>query len=373
MDRQFTKLIETPDYQQLKQNFLNELILASQDKPSSISFIKHQLSDKPLLTKGIVQGIVIGGTNFSLSTEEIKPDGTKKMLAREMGILPEFTTKKRFIDFLSEHIDPRADAIGINFGFKLLPVPGEKGTLDGMIQAKGTKEHTFTGITESVGTIARQVFWEKYHKRIIVSVANDTISLLLSGKNNEQASIIAGTGFNIGLRLDRTTLINLEAGNFNKFEHSEALREIDSYTKNPGRKLFEKNISGMYVPKHFNTMAKQLGIIVPYVHTGQELTAIAHSYHDESARDLARIVLSQSASFAAGALASLYEFCFQQNLVSSGQTFEIIGEGGLLWDGWHYYESIEKQLSLLGLPEHSVIIKQIKDSAINGAIGLIVR
>jgi hexokinase len=373
MTSQLLDSIYAPDYQQVKKNFLNELTLASVEKHSSISFIKHNFSNKPILSQGIVQGIVIGGTNFILSTERIGTNGEKEILTRETGMLPALSTKQRFTDFLSNLFDSRADAVGINFGFKLLSTQGEDGTLDGIIQAKGTKEHTFTGVTESVGTIARQIFWEKYHKKVVVSVANDTISMLLSGRGNERASMIVGTGFNMGLRLNGTTLVNLEAGDFNKFEPSEILNEIDSTTKNPEKKLFEKSISGMYVPKHFNILAKKLGIMVAPVHTGQELTAIAHSYHDEKAMDLARVVLFQSASLVASAIAGLYDFYTEQGVLSPNQTLIIIGEGGLLWDGWHYHESIMKQLQALGLSKDKVTIEQIKDSAINGALGLIIQ
>lgn len=366
MGKQLDKLIPSPDYSQVKHNFLQELILASEGRPSSLSFIKHQLSDKSLLSQGIVQGIVIGGTNFILSTEEIHPNGTKKILNRETGILPTFATKERLVTFLSEHLDERADAIGINFGFKLKPVQGKDGGLDGIIQAKGTKDHTFTGIADSVGTIVKNVFTEKYHRKITVSVANDTISLLFSGNGKEQASMVVGTGFNVGLRINSTMLVNLEAGEFNKIDRCDSLNDIDTKTKNPGRKLFEKSVSGMYLPRHFNNLAKQLGIIVPHVLTGQELTAIAHSYHDDSARDLARSVLAQSANLVAAALAGLYEF------FDKPASLLIIGEGGLLWDGWHYTESITKQLSALNIPKNKITIKPIKDSAINGAVGLIV-
>lgn len=373
MGESLTNLIQAPDYQQIKQNFLHELTLASQDKPSSLSFIKHQIPNKPLLTKGIVQGIVIGGTNFILSTEGITNKNTRKILKRETGILPTFTSKQRFADFLIEHLDPHSDAIGINFGFKLEPMQGENGTLDGIVIAKGTKDHTFTGLTESVGTLVSNIFTQKYHKKIIIAVANDTISLILSGNGKEQASIVVGTGFNMGLRINHTTLVNLETGGFDKFPYSDVLSEIDSQTKNPGRKLFEKCISGMYLPKHFNSWARRLEITVPPVRTGQELTAIAHAYHEESARDLARIVLTQSAGFIAAALAGLYTFSVNQRIVLPDSALEILGEGGLLWDGWHYHEDINKYLSALGVPANMITIKHIKDSGINGAIGLITK
>lgn len=363
--------IPTPDYQKIRQNFLQELTLASVGKPSSISFIRHELSAKPLLTHGVIQGIVVGGTNYILLSEEIDHTGKKRILGQKTGTLPIFTTKKVLENFLSEHLDPHADAIGVNFGFPLKQTPGEDSALDGTILKKGTKEHTFTGVTETLGTIVKTIFTKHYHRKITVSVANDTITMLLSGNGSERASLVAGTGFNIGLRMNKTTLVNLEAGDFNKFEQFDALKEIDAQTKNPGRKLFEKSSSGMYLPKHFNIWAKRLGLLIPQVLTGQELSAIAHSYHDETARDLARIILNQSASLCAAAIAAVYDFSLDQQIVSKGLLLTIIGEGGLLWDGWHYQETIQRQLHSFGLSSNTIMMKHIKDSGIKGALGLI--
>src|SRR5258708_9286448 len=125
-------LPKKPDYLEIKQTFLKELTPASQEKQSSISFVKHTMPEKPLLTSGIIQGMVIGGTNFILSTEELHTDGTRNILERKTGILPTFTTKQLFVDFVIEHLDPKADAIGCNFGFKLDVTYGKYGELDGI-------------------------------------------------------------------------------------------------------------------------------------------------------------------------------------------------------------------------------------------------
>ncbi|HSX09088.1 MAG TPA: hypothetical protein VLF93_02970, partial [Candidatus Saccharimonadales bacterium] len=216
MASQRVELIHTPNYEQIKTAFLQELIRASQNKSSSISFVKQQRSHKPLIKEGVVQGIVIGGTNYVLSTEEVKENGKRNVLERKAGMLPVFDTKKTFEDFLSEHLDSRAYAIGINFGFKLDPVTGLHGALDGKIIAKGTKDHAFIGTTEPIGAIARNIFKNRYNKEIPIAVTNDAVALLFAGDGTEEASLIAGTGFNMGMRIDNT-LINLEAGGFDKF------------------------------------------------------------------------------------------------------------------------------------------------------------
>ncbi|HSX09579.1 MAG TPA: hypothetical protein VLF93_05465, partial [Candidatus Saccharimonadales bacterium] len=150
-----------------------------------------------------------------------------------------------------------------------------------------------------------------------------------------------------------------------KFPLSKIFQKLDKDTKNPGKKLFEKNISGMYLAKIFNLWAEELNIITSPVFTGQELSAIAHAYHNESAKRLARVVLDQSASYIGAAIVALYEF------KDKPRNFTIIAEGGLMWDGWHYHESLMNQIEALGISSKEITIKNIKDSSIHGAIGLV--
>ncbi|MGI8419019.1 MAG: hexokinase family protein [Candidatus Levyibacteriota bacterium] len=366
MDVASVELLEIPDYQQIKQNFVDELTKASQNQPSSLSFIKHTLPSKPLLTKGIVQGIVIGGTNYIVSTEQLTTSGKRNILKRRTGILPIFTSKQSLIDFFSEHLDQRADADGLNFGFRMEPTYGIEGSLDGIAHASGTKDHTFTGLDISLGTLIKTVFNDLYGKAILSSVANDTICLLLSGGGYEQGSLIAGTGINIGIRHEQNTLVNLELGGFDKFNHSAILRTIDSRTKNPGKKLFEKTTSGKYLSLYFNEKIKELGLQFPMIKTSQELSELSQS-DQTKAGELARAILKRSAYLLAAAIAGVYEF------TEKPHRFTFIGEGSMLWEGWKYQEHIQEQLHLLGISRGVIEIHQIKDSSINGAIGLLTK
>ena len=368
MSKQQSELIQTPDYHQIQQNFLNELILSSQKKPSSLSFIRHDLPEKPLIISGIVQGIVIGGTNYILSTEKIHPDGSRKIIERKNGVLPVFATKQTFVDFMNDHLDSRADAIGINFGFQLAPAETTDGTLDGYIRAKGTKEHTFIGIDEPIGSLVKMIYKKKFHKEVLTSIANDTICLLIAGDGTETASLIAGTGFNIGFvskDKNQTTLVNLEAGNFDKFELPPSLQQIDRKTKNPGYKLFEKTVSGKYLARYFNEKIKELNLPIQSLSTSQELSELSNVDHADIAGDLARAIITRSAFLVGTIIAALYKFSGEP------EQFTIVGEGSLLWDGWQYHENIKRKLTELGVSKDVINIKHIKDSSINGAIGLI--
>jgi hexokinase len=366
MRKQSTELIHAPDYQQIKQNFLKELTLASQGKDSSLIFIKHHLPTKPLLTQGIVQGIVIGGTNYILSTEDVKSDGRREIIERKTGVLPMFDTKKTFVAFISEHLDQRASAIGVNFGFPMETTAGSEGELDGKLLYR-TKEHAFKGLVqEQLGQLIKTVFKERYRTIPLVSVANDTICLMLSGTGTENGSLITGTGFNIGLVMEdanKKTLINLESGNFNKFTLSPILKKVDADSEYPGSHLLEKAVSGKYLAVYFNKKLKEQNISFSPISTSQELSELSHKNHHDIAADLARAIITRSAYLVAAALAGVYEFS------GNPHTFTVIGEGRLLWDGWHYNENIKKQLVKLGA--QSVVLKHVKDSSINGAIGLL--
>jgi hexokinase len=384
---QRVELIHTPDYEQIKSDFLHELTLATQGKSSSIAFLKHHLSEKPLVTHGIVQGIVIGGTNYILSTEEIKSDGTRTILKRKKGVLPIIKDAQTFFSFLDKHFDSRTQAIGINFGFPMKPDIGSLGELDGT-PLYAVKEHTMTDlIGKTIGKEAKRIFKAKFGRDIPISVANDTICLTLSGDGSEQGAFIAGTGFNMGLAIkkgNKKYLVNLEAGNFNKFEPSEHLKKIDAESENPGIHVFEKIVSGKYLAMYFNERINKSHPEISPIRTSQELSELSHANHTGVAGDLARAIITRSAFLVGAAIAAVFEFNSKipSPLMGEGQgedgkvepqTFTLIGEGSLLWNGWHYQENIQKQLLKLGVPEDAITLKHIPNSSINGAIGLLTK
>jgi hexokinase len=365
MTGQTLELIHTPNYQQIKQSFYQELLLARDGKPSSISFIKHHLSKKPVVTNGHIQGIVIGGTNYLIATEILSANETKKITRKSSGKLPELSNRKILADFFKKHLAPQAQAIGINFGFPLNPVVGSFGELDGILRY-GTKEHTFTGLHESIGELVKSLTQNK----IKVSVANDTVCLSLSGNGTENGAIVAGTGFNMCLVLQNEKdrkLINMESGNFNNFTPSPILQKIDAESEVPGGQLFEKAISGKYLALYFNEKVKERNLSIPLISTSQELSELSHGNHAGVAGDLARAIITRSAYLVGAAIAGVYEF------YERPQTFTLIGEGSLLWEGWQYLENINKQLIKLGIPQGTVKIIHVKDSSINGAFSLLAR
>jgi hexokinase len=322
--------------------------------------------------------------------------------------------------FLKEHLDKEASALGINFAFPLNPIIGSNNQLDGILIG-GTKEHTFDGlIGQSISDFVSGIFFEKFGKRIPVTVANDSICLTLSGSGTEDAGLIVGTGINLSLKMVQKNknilnksgstsrhsgllaslrsgsrisngsypgaasstalsslpkgqydneikyIANLELGNFDGFTPTETLRTIDQYSEHPGTYLFEKSISGRYLVVYYNEEVKLRKFNLPHLDSSIELSRLAEKSLGPDG-DLARSILARSASLIACALAGAYEF---KNSLSK---FEIITEGSLFWKGYKYLENVNRQLALLGVPENTISFKYIEDSSLKGALGLLTK
>ncbi len=362
-----------PDYKKIKQAFLSELKKASSNKKSSLSYIEHSFSPAPLVSKGIFQTIVIGGTNYisALSEITIKKNTILKI---KKGKMPVFKTAKDFSSFLNYHLNKKAEALGINFAFPLKPFINKHHALDGIL-IHGTKEHAFERlIGQAIGEFAGNIYFEKYKRQIPVTVANDTVCLTLADNGEEAGGMVVGTGFNLSLKITaegKKSVVNLEAGNFNGFEFTDVLKIIDRKSERPGRMLFEKAIAGKYLVTYFNEKAKALQYGIQPLKTSADLSRLAATENKKGqtkpplGRDLARTLLERSASLIACSIAGIYEF------KNNPKKLEFITEGSLFWKGYMYQENVQKQLLELGVPKNIITFKYIEDSSLKGTIGLL--
>ncbi len=359
-----TQLPNLPDYSEVKNNFVEELEEASKSQKSSLHYIKHQLPEKPVIESGIVQAVAIGGTYFEFATVEIENSKQTRILNTKRGILPQLHTATDVEKLFKENFDPDVDAVGINFAFPLDPIRGIKGELDGKI-IQPTKEHMVEGL---IGVAVGEFLREKvYKKDIPISVANDTICLVLAGGNDEQAGLVLGSGFNICLKVienGKKGIINLEAGNFSGFTKSKILQKIDSHSEHAGTYLFEKMIGGKYLAQYYNETIKELGVNIPFVVSSEELSHLALESTTQAGH-LAGYVLGMSASLISAAIAGTYEFMKLPQL-------DIITEGSLFWKGWKYQNNVQKDLTKLGVPQGAITFKRVDNSSLKGAIGLLI-
>lgn len=348
----------------IKNSFLQEMDQSCRLTPTSIPFIKHNLSPKSIIKENqTFQTIVIGGSIYQKAIMK-KSNGNLKILNLDQGPQPSFLSKEDLMIFIESHVDPQVSVIALNFAYPMTPI-NRDGLLDGILQS-GSKENTFSGLVgKNVGEEIEKYFKEKYNREIRVSAANDTICLLLSGLVHHNwdkiAAGIVGTGLNFAIFLDEATTVNLEAANFDKFPLSEAGKFIDSISVAPGYALYEKEVSGAYLYKHFNFELKKRNLNIAEINSTKELEAlISHSDYKISA--LASEILNRSASLVAAQIAGILEF--------SKRDLVFIMQGSLYWKGSNFKETVEKLVADL-TPEYKASYENVLHSDLFGAAKLV--
>jgi len=349
----------------IKADFYKELVNSKEGKKTSISFIRHPLPANPLVKDNeIFQVINVGGSFFEKAL--VKKSGKAiKIIKYEKGSLPVFENREILLSFLKSILDPEISKISLNFAYPLKPIL-RNNILDGRL-IHGSKEHNFSGLIGKVIGSELEKFIYNEEKRIIkVAVANDTICLILSGTGIEDRNKIiggiVGTGTNFGFFLDKKTIVNLESGDFNNFEQSEIGKEIDKSCLNPGKHLFEKEIAGAYLFKHYNANCKKFHLQVAPISSTAEISEKAGKASGTE-RYMAKRLIEHSASLVASEIAAIYLFKKQKKL-----TF--LMEGSLFWKGYGYRQIVVKYLSILGIKKNCVQFKKLRNSNIIGGAQL---
>lgn len=352
------------DLSLIKNSFLQEMDQSYRLTPTSLPFIKHSLSPKSIIKENeIFQTLVIGGSFYQKALMK-KTNGNLKILNLNKGPQPPFLTIEDMMTFLETHVDPEVKVIALNFAYPMTPINRDC-LLDGTLQS-GSKENTFFGLVgKNVGEEIEKYFKEKYNREIRVSAGNDTICLLLSGLVHHRwdkiAAGIVGTGLNFAIFLDEATTVNLEAANFDKFPLSEAGKYIDSISASPGDALFEKEVSGAYLYKHFNYEAKKRGLNFEEINSTQQLESLIY-HKDPQISKLAKEIIEYSASLVAAQIAGILEF--------SKRDLVFIMQGSLYWKGSNFKETVEKLVAEL-TPEYKASYENVLHSDLYGAAKLV--
>ncbi|MDA1317442.1 MAG: hypothetical protein O3B87_05495 [bacterium] len=345
--------------------FTQHLTSASQNKPSSLPFIRHTLASYPIVNDGeTFQIMVIGGSIYQKALMK-KAGGTIEMVSHAEGEQPPFPTKSALMEFLANHIDPQVTVVAVNFAYELTPV-NRDGMLDG-IAARGAKENTFDGlIGQMLGEEIETYFQESHNRTLKVSCGNDTICLLLSGLMTEPwdhlAAGIVGTGLNFALFLGENEVVNLEAAAFNGFAQSDALKAIDAASVSPGEALSEKAVSGAYLYQHFNYLIEQGSLDCKPIASTKELDDLATS-DDVKVSNAAKQVITQSASLVAAQIAGILQF--------QKRDIMFIMQGSLFWKGKTYKEQVAEMVQKL-VPNYTATFKRVEHSDLYGAAKLVV-
>ncbi len=348
----------------IQQNFLTELKDANSGKKTSLPFIIHQLPKSSLVKDGdSFQVIVIGGSVCWKAI--IKKEGDKLKVLKQLGINPTYLIKYQDLcDFIERELDKEVKVLAINFAFPMDPI-FERGRLDGKL-ISGSKEYEFKSlIGKKIGEEIEKFVQKKQKRKITVSVANDTICLLLSGltkyKWDELVGGIVGTGINFAFFLDKNKLVNLEAANFDKFPLSIEAKKLDSTSVHKGRALLEKEVSGAYLHKLFNIALKNQGINYPLISATRELDELMIS-DDKKIAKLAKHFMQRSSELVASEMGGIALFK-KQDLV-------FIMEGSLFWLGLGYKRHI-KDLLEKTIPKLKIKFSKIDNSTILGAAKLV--
>ncbi len=352
------------DLTQIKNNFVQELEKGREGTGSSLPFIKHSLATTSIVeTNGTFQTLVIGGS-FYQKAKMKKINGNIQILEHDQGPQPPFLSKEDLMSFIESHIDPEVTVIALNFAYPMTPVSRD-GILDGTLQS-GSKENTFEGLVgQNVGEEIEKYMAEKHNRKIRVSAANDTICLLLSGLIHHEwdglSAGIVGTGLNFAIFLDEHITVNLESAAFSNFPQSEAGKDIDQNSAAPGDALYEKEISGAYLYKHFNFEAKKRGLEVREIESTKELDALIRDTNPDIS-GLAREILRHSAELVAAQIAGILEF--------SKRDLVFIMQGSLYWKGNQYKETVEQLVTQL-CPEYKASYENVLHSDLFGAAKLV--
>lgn len=362
----FALLYKLPmlDFKSIQVDFCRELEGSAAGKKTSLPFILHSLSPTPLVSDNEeFQIMVIGGSVFKKAIGK-KKDGEILFSKRGKSELKIIKTKEDFVRLVEENLDPDVSVVAINFAYPLTPV-SDRGRLDGILLS-GTKEHTFTGlIGERVGEQLEKYFYKKHKRKIVFTVANDTVCLLLSGLSkvswDELACGIVGTGVNFAYFLGRDKLVNLESANFDKFPMSDEGREIDARSTKTGKALFEKETAGSYLYQHFNLIIEKEGIQQPKIASTWELKKLAIAGGSRAA-DIANDLVKRSAGLVAAQIAGIVLF--------KKRDMTFVMEGSFFWEEDIYHKYVEEFLKIM-IPDRKVTFIDVEESHFAGAAKLV--
>lgn len=357
--------MEIVELKKITQNFVNELTLSQNGHKTSLAFIKNPLPTSPLIKPNeTFQVMVIGGTIFQSAVLSFK-NNQLTILKLEETKLPLLTNMEVFFSFIESFISSEVNTLVLNLAFPLDPIY-ENGKLDGIF-LQSMKEHPLTDlIGKRVGAGLQNYLFRQSNIDYAISVANDTTCLILSGLTivdyDNICGGIIGSGLNFGFFLDKNTLVNLEAADFDKFPRTPEGKEINRMSVNPKVGIFEKEIAGAYLYQHFNLLAPQNNIKSLVLHSTKELTEIALSQENPTASKLAREILGRSAELASCAIAGIANF--------KKQDMTFVMQGSLFWKGYKYKETVEQTVKKL-CPEFKIDFIQIDHADILGAAKLV--
>ncbi len=347
----------------IRDNFVEELQDSIQGRKTSFPFIVNPLPHKSLVLNGeTFQTIVVGGSKGKVA--HVKKEGGKIVtISHEEKDQPKFDSVNGFLDYLDNKLHINTKILAVDFAFALSPIL-DGGVLDGIL-LHGSKEHLFKGLVgKQIGKTISEYFLKRRGQEVIVSCANDTVCLLLSGltkyKKENLACGVLGTGMNAAFFLNDNECVNLESANFNKFDQSEEGKVIDKNSMIPGAALLEKETTGAYLYQHFNLIIEKENIDFKPLRSTLELKNLSHQSIPRVSK-IANDLLDRSASYISAQITGITEF--------KKRDMVFVMDGSFFWE-----ESYKKRVDELlpQLTNFNIEIVEIKNNTVLGPAYLVI-
>ncbi len=367
------ELFDLNQLKKISSNLIAELTQASTGSKNSFAYARNEIPAGGLVKEGeIFQVIVMGGSHLESSLVQ-NINSHIEILSKYKEGLPHLESKKLVCELFAKQLHSEVTKVSLNFAYPMQPIV-RQGFIDGILIST-TKEHRFVGMLHNtVGLMLEEYIFETQKRKIQVSVCNDTVGLGIAGtkysdkyKKEEIICGIVGTGYNFGFFESENIFINVESGNFDKFEQTYTGKIIDALSTNPGKQYLEKEVGGAYLSKHFNILAK-LNSLPINLHTTKELSHSTESENQDEA-ELASTIFERATSLVAMQIFGIYEF--KKQSLGDFKMLCLI-EGSLFWKGYQFKEKTYSYLEKLGLSKDKCEIAQITNSGIIGAGSLLI-
>lgn len=211
-----------------------------------------------------------GGTNFRAAVVQFDQNGRaviKNLRRKSMPGTRKEVSREEFFDTLAGYIKDIVEAsaeIGFCFSYPCEIAADKDGKLIRFVKEIHMSEIVGQKIGENLNAgLARLGFNGPKH----IVILNDTVTALLAGmagfedkQYDSYVGFILGTGTNTcyiehnknitkvkGLDAERSMVINIESGGFDKAPRGKIDLQFDAGTNNPGVHTFEKMLSGAYL------------------------------------------------------------------------------------------------------------------------------
>lgn len=349
----------------IKENFVADLSAAAKGETSSLLWLSTQLPENReayTVKEGeFLQIMAIGGSNYHGALYTNQSGSLIQVGEMSKLTLEKFKSAAELYSFISSQLDSRTMHLGLNFAYGLNPVIREA-RIDGSLRTV-SKGISFDGLLgEMVGAKVEEFIRQSSGRDIRVSVANDVVSMLMSAPLEETSSGkgfaggVVGTGFNLGLVVNNSSFVNLEAGKFSGLRQTESGQEIDRGSTNPGEFRLEKELAGAHLWQHYNFYAGKLGYMA--LNSTAEMNDQA-----KEGNLLAKSILKRSANLTAAVIAGLSSYIGASSLT-------MVMEGSLFWKAEDYQEQVKRTLDALLPLQSQVNFIEIPASYINGPLNL---